>query len=213
MPAKIDITGQRFQRLTVIGDGKRNKGRRTVNCVCDCGSFITTNPRSLNNGHTGSCGCLQKESVARAVTEAHTTHGKTGSTEYNSWIKMKARCSNLNDAKYLQYGERGITVCPQWQNDFECFLRDMGSKPFSNTTIDRIDVNGNYEPSNCRWASPKVQARNKRNHRLVSYQNREMPLSEACEIAGVNYRSALYRLNRGAHWMPLPPPPTEENKQ
>lgn len=204
MPSKKHITGQRFGRLVVKGDGPHVKNRRTVICICDCGSETTVDPRGLFVGHTKSCGCLQKDTVSKLCSE-RITHGSTRSVEYNTWCKIKSRCQNPRDTKYPDYGARGITVCERWDSGFEAFLADMGRKPHPSASIDRIDVNGNYEPSNCRWASPKEQARNKRNHRMVEHNGQTMPLSQACELSGVNYRSALYRLNHGQIWNPTAP--------
>jgi len=207
---RLDVVGQRFGRLVVVAEAPTEKGRRRVQCLCDCGATAVVEPRALGNDTT-SCGCLHKEAVARAAS-ARATHGaarvgkRTG--EYNIWRKMKSRCLNPADKKYPIYGAKGVTVCPEWLEDFPRFFADMGPRPSDAHSIDRVDVNGNYEPGNCRWALPVQQARNKRNHRLVEYAGRTMPLSEACELAGVNYRSALYRINRGQDWQPLPTPPT-----
>ena len=114
---------------------------------------------------------------------------------------------NPLNAKFKDYGARGIKVCPEWVDDFARFLLDMGPKPSPSFSLDRIDVDGDYTPANCRWADSKIQARNKRKHRIVELNGIPMPLSEACEHTGINYRGALYRLNTGKHWMPLPPPP------
>lgn len=208
MPSKIDRTGQRFGRLVVRGEASpASNGRRRVRCTCDCGAEVLIEPRALTSSKGGkSCGCLQKDVVRRIVIETRTTHGGTGTAEYNIWRHMKGRCENKSNAKFASYGGRGIKVCERWQNDFEAFLSDMGPRP-KGCSIDRIDTNGDYEPGNCRWATNLVQSRNKRNHRLVEYAGKMMPLSEACECANVNYRSALYRLNKGMHWMPLPTPP------
>ncbi|OIN06138.1 hypothetical protein BFS86_19740 [Shewanella algae] len=208
MPAKIDVIGMRFERLLVLDDGDKSpNGRRTVKCVCDCGKITIVDPRSLRSGDTRSCGCLQKEAVSRSVIALHTTHGQSRSSEYNTWIKIRDRCTNPRNLKFKDYGYRGIKVCHDWLESFDAFFRDMGEKPRKSWSIDRIDVNGDYEPNNCRWADPKTQSRNKRSHRIVELEGVSMPLSQACEIAGVNYRSALYRLNTGKHWMPLPPAP------
>lgn len=205
MPNKIDLVGQVFGRLTVEMDGQHKAGRRQVVCLCECGTRKQYDPRELRGGQI-SCGCYQKQVVA-AICGARRTHGSSRTAEYNIWNKMKSRCSNPDDAKYPDYGGRGVVVCAAWADDFETFLADMGMRPTAAHSIDRKDVNGNYEPNNCRWATPKEQSRNKRNHRLVIYQGAEMPLSQACEMSGVNYRSALYRVQRQQHWMPLPAPP------
>ena len=187
MPALIDIVGRAFGRLTVVANTTdRKNGRRQVICDCECGNSITCDPRSLTTGHTQSCGCFHKERAAAG---------------------MKGRCSNPKNRKYKDYGGRGIQVCEAWDSSYEAFLADMGRAPSPAHTIERDDVNGDYVPSNCRWATPLEQARNKRHHRRVEYRGRATPLSEACELAGVSYSTALWRLNTGKHWNPLPRSP------
>ena len=204
MPTKLELIGERFGRLVVLADGSPEKGRRRVVCACDCGASIPVEPRSLRAGKTKSCGCLQRDVVSN-ICANRTTHGKAGSPEYVSWVHMKGRCENPSNPKFKDYGARGIKVCPEWSDDFARFLSDMGAKPSAKASIDRIDVNSGYSPENCRWADPTTQARNKRNHRYVEFGGEQMPLSQACEMAGINYRSALYRLNAGQGWMPAGP--------
>lgn len=207
MPPRIDVVGLRFGRLVVTGEAPAHGNRRRVFCRCDCGTVVDVEPRELRAGQE-SCGCLRRERVG-AASAARVKHRGTGTKEYTAWTKIKARCGNPRDAKYAEYGGRGITVCEAWTSSFEAFLADMGPAPTRSHSIDRIDVNGHYEPANCRWATAKEQARNKRVHRLVELDGVMMPLSQACELAGVNYRTALYRLNRGQSWLPLPAPPEE----
>jgi hypothetical protein len=211
MPARIDIVGRRFGRLMVTANAQHIPGkRRAVQCRCDCGNELNVDPRSLGK-HTKSCGCLQREAVSTS-SAARVKHGgsRGRSASYNIWIKMKGRCLNQNDNKYPLYGGRGILVCQKWQEDFAAFDADMGPRPSNRHSIDRINNEGNYEPGNCRWSLPIEQARNKQRHRLVQHDGRTVPLSQACDEAGVNYRSALYRLNRGQAWQPLPAPPATE---
>lgn len=208
MPRALNVVGRRFGRLVVLNNCEPVSGtRRRVECRCDCGTVVHVEPRELNKGHTASCGCLHKERVGRASIRTHTTHGMSGTPEYESWMKIKARCLRSSDRKYPEYGGRGITICEMWTASFDNFYADMGPRPTPDHTVDRIDVDGDYTPENCRWATSKQQSRNKRNHRLVEWRGREVPLSQACEEAGVNYRSALWRLNHGKPWMPLPAPP------
>ena len=184
MPARIDVTGQRFGRLIVLGDAPKKSGeRRKVVCACDCGAEIVCEPRQLTRGKTRSCGCLQKEAVAKTAA-TNITHGMAGTVEYNTWVKIKSRCLNPKNAKYADYGGRGIKICEAWKDSFEQFLADMGKRPRGKQSIDRIDVNADYSPENCRWANHKEQARNKRSHRMVVYEGTEMPLSQACELSG-----------------------------
>jgi hypothetical protein len=153
---KLDLAGQRFSRLLVLSEaeGRANSKVRWL-CRCDCGALTIVASSNLRNGHIRSCGCLKKGS-RNAVT-----HGREGTTEYNSWRSMLRRCRNPKAANYRFYGGRGVTVCERWLS-FEGFFADMGEKPSARHSLDRINTYGNYEPSNCRWATPSEQASNRR---------------------------------------------------
>jgi hypothetical protein len=208
MPARIEVVGRRFGRLVVQSNLPLVPGvRRKVRCICDCGKVRIVDPRELLKGHTKSCGCLHREIVSE-VSSARVTHGQAGSDIYNIWIHVRMRCDNPSDPKFPNYGGRGISVCREWSESFEKFASDMGPRPSKDHSIERIDVNGNYCKQNCRWATRMEQARNKRHHRLVELHGKLMPLSQACEEAGVNYRSALYRINNGKPWRFLPASPS-----
>lgn len=162
MTRLIDITGQKFGRLTVICRAGYGHKQATWHCICDCGNEKTTNGQNLRKGLTTSCGCYQKE---RASEEAAKTvrHGHGyGTPTYKSWQALRQRCENQKDKDYENYGAKGVKVCERWQ-DFSAFLEDMGERP-EGTTIDRINPFGNYEPDNCRWADYFVQNNNKREH-------------------------------------------------
>jgi hypothetical protein len=159
----FDLTGQRFEKLLVIERSTPiSRGPVFWKCICDCGVSKFINSANLRNGSTKSCGCIRK--VASSLRAK--THGKYGSPEYESWQSMRTRCNNSKATNYHGYGGRGIKCCKRWDL-FENFLSDMGNRP-KGKTLDRIDVNGNYEPSNCRWATKDEQAKNKRQCKLIN---------------------------------------------
>lgn len=140
--------------------GKRNV--KIVECKCSCGNVVNVRLDNVKSGNTKSCGCYNKKLIMeRNVKHNHNVRGKK-SSEYISWYNMKQRCTNVNNHKYQIYGGRGISVCEEWMK-FENYIKDMGLKPGPEYSIDRINVDGNYEPSNCRWSTPKEQANNRRN--------------------------------------------------
>lgn len=166
-----DLTGRRFGKLLVLGEGEPTKnsyGKRIKRwmCRCDCENITLVSTHKLKSGHTKSCGCLKDEFSIGDITR---THGMRNTRLYGIYSGMKQRCFNPNNDHYKYYGERGITVCDEWlgEHGFENFYKwameagyDEG-KSRSEQSIDRIDVNGNYEPSNCRWADSYTQAHNK----------------------------------------------------
>ena len=195
------MIGQQFGRLTVIEAAAphvepRGRHHRMWLCRCACGTEKEIYHQSLVRGLTRSCGCLRRETtVARTQTHGHSKKGNWSAT-YRSWSGMITRCTSEGHDKFSYYGGRGITVCDRWSSSFENFLADMGECPPAHS-IDRVDVNGNYEPGNCRWATRTEQLRNKRNNVLVEYAGRKMTLVEASELSGINYSKLQARIARG----------------
>lgn len=201
MRKAIDLTGQRFGRLVVISQAEDNKHRQPRwLCQCDCGNKTIVMGGSLKSGLTQSCGCLQRErSVGR-----HRTHGECGTRLYRIWHDIKQRCQNENYKQYSDYGGRGIRVCDEWQDSFEVF-RDwaLANGYEESLTIDRIDNDGNYEPENCRWATTKEQARNRRNSVLLEIGGVTKTLAEWAEVFHISYSTFTARYRNGKRGIEL----------
>ncbi len=165
MPKRVRLDfNKKYGRLTLL---TCLEGRYTTwRCRCDCGNEIKVQAGRLKSGHTQSCGCLRKETTIK-TNKAQKKHGMCFTPEYKAWANMKDRCTKSNHKQYKDYGGRGIKVCEHWLESFENFYADMGPKPFPKIlySIDRINNDGNYEPNNCRWATSKQQADNRRSRK------------------------------------------------
>lgn len=188
----VDLTGRKFCRLTPLklSKEKEDKHHTFWKCKCDCGNTVVVRKDSLESGHAKSCGCLQQE---RFMEKHEKTRGMCDTKIYKCWSSIKQRCLNPKCAEYFNYGGRGITVCDEWKNSFYEFLEwSMNNGYSDDLTIDRIDVNGNYEPANCRWADRDTQNYNKRETRKVlicgEWKNL-LEISKEYEIPLVTLRS------------------------
>lgn len=190
----MDLVGKRFGRRVVlkrapdrkIGVSKFQIKRAWV-CRCDCGKEQIVSGTTLAQGMGKSCGCL--------ISDTHRKHGRYRTETYKIWAGMKSRCLRKKHESYKNYGGRGIKVCKRWMK-FENFLADMGERP-RGLSIDRINVSGNYERKNCRWATAKEQANNKRKVRLITHDGVTMSFNQWCRLRNLSYMALHARLVRG----------------
>lgn len=198
MESAYPSNGDRIGRLTISKEveprvSASGKRRRAFLCVCECGNQVTVLRTNLVKGNTNSCGCYQRD----AAREAATIHGECvtkRSRAYAAWANMIARCTNKSRQGWSDYGGRGIKVCDQWRH-FENFFADMGRPP-DGTSIDRIDNDRDYEPSNCRWSTIVEQQRNKRTNVFIEYEGQTKTIAEWAEVLGVNYHTLRARIVR-----------------
>lgn len=187
-----DISGQKFGRLTALHRLHNTKGKTKWLCVCDCGNIKEIMLTHLCSGATKSCGCYNKEQCKTKFTK----HGKRYSRLWNIWEHIKQRCYNINNKDFNNYGARGIAVCDEWRDNFQAFYNWTINNGYKdNLTIDRINVNGNYEPNNCRWIPNEKQARNRRNNKNFTYCGEKHCLSEWCEILNLKRSTVSNRIN------------------
>jgi len=191
-----------YGRLTVIKDaGRTSYGRRQFECLCSCGNTIIAESSNIERGHTSSCGCLRDELQFK--------HGMSQSKEFMIWASMRARCNNKNSQNYKFYGARGIKVCGRWDKSFKAFYEDMGSKPDGHS-INRVNNDGNYEPSNCEWSTAKNQMNNMQGNHNITFKGITKTLTEWSEKFGLKSPTVRRRLKKGwsvanALTMPLRP--------
>ena len=189
-----ELAGQRFGRLTALSLSRivHGKGAQWT-CRCDCGQVCDKSGTHLRSGKTRSCGCLRSEKAASTKT----THGlsKKNSRAYSTWQAMRRRCTNTTHRDYPHYGGRGVSVCERWAS-FADFLADMG-EPKPGQTIDRIDVNGDYEPGNCRWASRQEQSNNRRVNVVIQTATGSRCMAEFARQEGISYSSLRRAIKAG----------------
>lgn len=194
-----DLTGQKFGRLTVVKlnhkEQNYHKGKRNGNtylwlCQCECGNTDIVSGGHLKDGSIQSCGCLQKDTMKKKLT----IHNMANTNIYKAYHKMKDRCQNEKNSNFKNYGGRGIKVCDEWQT-FETFYNWAITNGYKKgLSIDRINNNGNYEPSNCRWVTQKIQSNNRRNNVLITYKDETHTILEWSEILNINYDTLHKRI-------------------
>lgn len=184
------LVGKTFDRLHVVAYGYTKSQKRYWLCKCTCGNEVYVHTAKLNNGHTRSCGCLNRERI--------TKHGRHNTSEYLVWQQMKERCYNKKKAAYQRYGARGITVCDRWSGSegFVNFYTDMGPRP-EGTTLDRIDNNGPYSPENCRWATAYEQYRNRRQTVWWTIDGVTKCRKDWCRHYGIHTATVDARIKKG----------------
>lgn len=191
----IDITGQKFGRLTALKLHHIKKYSRSTHryweCQCECGNKCFVAQNQLTSGKTQSCGCLQNE-YFKSKHNLHNTR------LYNIWCNIKARCTNPKHPNYNTYGNKGIIICDEWKTNFLSFYNWAVKNGYKdNLTIDRINVNGNYEPDNCRWVTRKVQGINRNTSKFITYNNKTLCITEWADLYNINRATLSWRLNHG----------------
>jgi Protein of unknown function (DUF4031) len=193
-----DIAGKPFGRLIALQIVGRQHRHAIWECLCACGEITEVSRPNLISGSTESCGCLEQESRLTTNITHGATIGRTKSSEYGIWSSMIKRCENPKAKGWERYGGRGITVCERWRHDFAAFLADMGTRPSTQHSIDRYPIsNGNYEPANCRWATPLEQNRNRSNLIKYTVDGRTGVLSELAEVFGKKAKTVRDRVRAG----------------
>lgn len=186
--------GEKLGRLTVIADaGRTEQQTKLFLCKCDCGKEKIVAGVRLRSGNVRSCGCLRSEVAAVKAK----THGESKTRLYHIWQGIKKRCENPKSTGYQNYGGRGIVVCDEWQDFNNFYSWAMANGYSDDLSIDRIDLDGNYEPSNCRWADKNIQANNKRSNRIIEAYGEKHTVTEWANILGLNEGTIRSRLKRG----------------
>lgn len=189
-----DMTNKTYGKLKVIGyNGNDNRGERMWLCKCDCGTEVVRNGYGLRSGRTTHCGCDTGNRISKSLTQ----HGMTNSKLYYTWVNMKTRCENPNYYLRDSYGGKGITYCDDWK-DSSKFIKWAIENGYSDElSLDRINNDGNYEPSNCRWVSMQVQQNNRTNNRIEEYNGVKDTLANWSRKLNIEYAKLQYKLDCG----------------
>ena len=198
----VDISNKKFGKLLAVKRCTNMSGKTAWECKCDCGNITFVTTSNLTCNRIRSCGCLK----IKQLLERSTTHNQRHTVLYSVWRGLRQRCNNPKHASYHNYGGRGITVCEEWDKSFQAFYDWSYANGYSTEnqkdeklklTIDRIDNNGNYEPSNCRWVDRKTQTRNMRTTRFITFNGQNKSVSEWCEIYGIKLQTFNTRIRNG----------------
>lgn len=187
------MAGQKYGRLTAIRRIPNHNEKMFWLFHCECGRDYECRISHVRGGLIQSCGCRQREVLLARITK----HGWTGTPEYRAWQGMITRCENPHDLGYRNYGGRGIQVCDEWRKSFEEFIAHIGPRPSKDHSMDRIDNDRGYEPGNVKWATRREQMANRRTTVFVEWGGKKMPITEACRLSGVKYRTAHMRVSAG----------------
>ena len=199
MKALEILKDSRFGKLVIVEESASIKKTRHFKCKCDCGNECTKSIKALTKAGISSCGCFQKEfNTSPRINQRSENHLYLKTRLYTIWVDMKRRCFSKNTRAYKWYGLKGIIVCDEWKNRFLNFQKWALENGYDdNMTIDRIDSDKNYEPTNCRWVPFEFQNRNKKNNRKVIFNGIEMCVSEAAKLTGKPYTTLISKLNKG----------------
>lgn len=190
----VNMLGRRYGNLRAISLVGPNNSRGMIwRFECDCGVRFNADGSEVRRGNKRQC----PECAKRSMVKSKTTHGMSGTDEYRIWRAIKSRCLNPNSDAYNYYGGRGIGMFPAWANCFMTFFNDMGSRPTKMHTVERINNGGDYEPSNCVWATRKQQANNKRNNKILTINGRQKTLAQWADLTGINESAIRARIRRG----------------
>ena len=195
MSNKVDLTGNRYGRLVVVKDSLRRKNSCVMwECLCDCGNTTYVITSHLKSGAIRSCGCLRKEENKVRLK----THGLSKSRLFRIWAGMISRCKNKTQSGYKNYGGRGISVCKEWNDSFSVFKDWAFAHGYNdNLTIERIDVNGNYCPENCKWITKAEQNNNTRQSHFVTIEGKTLTIKQWCDVYGISDKVVRCRIRRG----------------
>lgn len=198
----VDISNKTFGMATVLGFAGEDRTTKQVRnlwwCQCKCGTVFKPRGDHLKSGNTTNCGCVRRIAVGNACRTHGHCNNRQHTTEYRIWCAIIQRCTTAACPGYKHYGGRGITICDRWRESFELFFSDMGQRPKGHS-IDRIDVNGNYEPSNCRWTTHREQMQNTRRNHFITFQGKTLCVTEWARRIGL-HPATLFKRLRSPKW-------------